>query len=112
MNHGKGFGVAISHDMHLECATGAVNPDWKVDKPIDFHRWREKLAMQKLQCNPKKLKCPGNFALRDSTQVPRRNRSPPRRPASVAASSSDESVTGSTFSGIGKEALIKEPDSG
>ena len=111
MNHGKGFGIAISYDVCLECATGSVNPDWKIDKPIDFYRWREKLAMQKLKCDPKKLKYPGDFALRNSTQVPRRNRSPPRRPA-VAASSSDESIAGSTCSGVSKDTLVEELDSG
>lgn len=112
MNHGKGFGIAISYDMYLECASGAINPDWKVDKPVDFYRWREKLAMQKLQCDPKKLKYPGDFALRNSTQVPRKHRSPPRRPPSAAASSSDESLAGSTCSGVSKEALLDELDSG
>lgn len=45
MNHGKALAVTTAYDMYLECAEGNLNSDWKVSKPVDFHRFREKLGM-------------------------------------------------------------------
>jgi len=49
MNHAKALAIVAACDMHLECCEGKLNPDWKVDKPVDFHRFRERLGMQMLK---------------------------------------------------------------
>jgi hypothetical protein len=46
--HGKGLAVVVAYDMNLECCEGKLNPEWKIEKPLDFwHDFREKLSEQK-----------------------------------------------------------------
>jgi len=52
MNHAKALAIVTAYDMYLECCEGKLNPDWKVDKPVDFHLFRERLGTQMLKYDP------------------------------------------------------------
>jgi len=60
MNHAKAIAVATAYDMHLEAAEGALDPDWRVTKPVDFFRFREILGMQAMKYNPRQRRYPGD----------------------------------------------------
>jgi len=68
MNHAKALAIVTAYDMYLECAEGKLNPAWKVDKPVDFHRFREKLGMQMLAYDPRSRLYAGDEKFRSSTQ--------------------------------------------
>ena len=44
MLHGKAMAVAVAYDMCLEVVEGKINNNWKLDEPMDFWRFQEKLA--------------------------------------------------------------------
>ena len=52
MLHGKAMEVVVAYDMHLEVAEGKINIDWELDEPMDFWRFREKLANSMLRYKP------------------------------------------------------------
>ena len=77
MNHGKKLAVVVAYDIYLELASGHVTSEWKVDKPVSFHRFREKLALQMLSYNPTKWKYPGDEKARaKKPKAKHYNRSP------------------------------------
>ena len=46
--HGKALAVVVAYDMYLECCKGKLNAEWKIEKPLDFWHFREKLTEQML----------------------------------------------------------------
>lgn len=60
MNHGKGMALAAACDIHLECCTGDLQEEWKVNKTASFHQFREKLVKQMLTCAPALNLCAGD----------------------------------------------------
>ncbi len=60
MIHGKALAVVVAYDMYLECSEGELEPAWKVEKPMDFWSFREKLSEQMLQYKPTRRKYPGD----------------------------------------------------
>jgi len=82
MTHAKAMAIAVAYDMCLECCTGKLRADCKVEKAVDFHRFREKLAVQMLNYNPQKRLHPGDENFRVCTQQNKKQRmrttSPPR----------------------------------
>ena len=60
MLHAKKFAIVTAYDLYLELCEGGVDPEWRVSKHVDFHRFREKLAMQMLAYSPAKLKYPSD----------------------------------------------------
>ena len=95
MNHAKKLGIVTANDMYLEFAEGGVDPGWKVDRPIDFHRFREKLAIQQLTHKPLLNKYPGDDKLLDHTKTPRKKR--PHTALSPLPSNSSSSVATRLF---------------
>ena len=75
MNHGKRLAVVVAYDIYLELASGNVTSEWKVDKPVSFHRFREKLALQMLSYTPTTMKYPGDEKARAVTKKPKAKRS-------------------------------------
>ena len=43
-NHGKALAVTVAYDMYRECAEGVINPEWKLEDPVDFHTFRDFLS--------------------------------------------------------------------
>jgi hypothetical protein len=104
MIHGKRLAVTVAYDMYLECAEGMLEQDWKVRRPVDFHRFREKLAIQMLQYSPKNNIYPGDDKFRVSTQVPKKK----RRRTSISVATDQAAVESIELRGnglIGREAL-------
>jgi hypothetical protein len=74
MIHGKALAVVVAYDMYLECAKGDLDPAWKIEKPMDFWPFREKLSEQMLQYKPTRRKYPGDGNMRAATQQSQRDR--------------------------------------
>ena len=60
MCHAKSMAVVVAYDMYLEVAEGNLNPAWKIANPVSFHRFREKLAIQMLEYDPRQRKYLGD----------------------------------------------------
>jgi hypothetical protein len=76
MIHAKAMAIVIAYDMYLECCEGNLDPTWKVDKPVDFFTFRERLALQMLHYNPSQQKLPGDEKFRLNTSKPKAQRTP------------------------------------
>jgi hypothetical protein len=73
--HGKALAVVVAYDMYIECCEGKLNADWKIQNPMTFWHFREKLSEQMLNYNPAKRNYPGDHNMRVATQQ-HRNRRP------------------------------------
>ena len=107
MLHGKKIGGTIAYDVYRECAEGDLDKDWKLDKVVDFYRFREKLASQQLTYDPSNRHYPGDSKLRVATQQHKSRRPlvpgelPPRSPATPATGNrSVASCSSSSTSGV------------
>ena len=89
--------------MYLECAEGKLNPAWRVDKPVSFHRFREKLAIQMLEYDPRKRKYLGDERFRVSTSQHKERRAITRPP--LSSSRSTTSASSSSSGAISREDL-------
>ncbi|KAL3936788.1 MAG: hypothetical protein SGARI_002405 [Bacillariaceae sp.] len=79
MIHAKAMAVVVAYDIYLECCEGKMRAgEWKVERPVSFHRFREKLAMQMLQYTPENRRYPGDEHFRVCTQQNRKKRGPNR----------------------------------
>ena len=58
--------------MYLEVAEGKLMGEWKLGEPMDFLRFRERLANGMLKYNPSARKYPGDEKMRPSTQQSQR----------------------------------------
>ena len=67
MLHAKAMAVVIAYDIYQECAEGNLDESWKVDKPLSFWHFREKLSEQMLKYRPVDRKYPGDSNLRCAT---------------------------------------------
>jgi len=94
MNHAKAMTVTIAYDIYLELCEGHLGNEYKIDKPVTFFRFREKLAKQMLHYSPKHRKYPGDDKFRCSTKqtMTQRKRVVPRT-LMTATSSDDTTVT-------------------
>jgi len=69
MLHAKAMAAVIAYDMYKECAEGHLRVgEWKLQKPVSFHCFRETLALQMMHYNPQKRMYPGDEKFRVSTQ--------------------------------------------
>ena len=66
--HGKAMAMVVVYDMYLEVAEGKINNDWKLDDPMEFWRFREKLENSMLRYKPIARKYSGDEIIRPSTQ--------------------------------------------
>ena len=95
MNHGKKLAITTAYDIYLELAEGVIDPQWRVKKPVDFHRFHEKLALQMLKYSPADKHYAGDEKHRASTKLPMKRRNPP--PATHNSSSSSSSTLATTI---------------
>jgi hypothetical protein len=50
MNHAKAMGLAIAYNMYKECAERGLDVEWKVEKPVLYHKFHNHhKAWQQLQ---------------------------------------------------------------
>ena len=114
MIHGKGAGITVAFDIYKELAEGRVKKAWKIDKLVDFYRFREKLSRQSLTYCPRNRCYPGDDKFRVSTQqklskrqLPSAGLSTPRSPTPGTPRSA-ASVASSSTSGITPEDVKQE----
>ena len=103
MLHAKSMAVVIAYDIYLECCEGHMRAgEWKQEKPCSFHRFREKLATQMLEYNPRERKYLGDERFRASTSQHKSRRPPLPTELSHSGSSSDSTMTSVTSESIKK----------
>jgi len=75
MLHAKAMAAVIAYDMYKECAEGNLRAgEWKIEKPVSFHCFRERLALQMIHYRPQKRAYPGDEHFRVSTQQHKKRR--------------------------------------
>ena len=79
MLHGKEMAVVVMYDMYLEVAEVKINNDSKLDEPMEFWWFREKLANSMLRYKPSARKYPGDEGMRPSTQQSLKQRAASKR---------------------------------
>ena len=107
MLHAKKFAIVTAYDIYLELSEGGVDPEWKT-KPVDFHRFREKLAIQMLAYSPAKLRYPGDSRARATTKLPMKRRHPKHSSSSSVSSVSSEFIQHSSGRICGDLAKLHE----
>jgi len=60
--------VVTAYDMYLEAASGSLCPEWKLEKPMSFHTFRDRLSSQALQYKARNKFYPGDDKTRAATQ--------------------------------------------
>ena len=90
--HGLAMAIVVAYDFYRECYEGKLNHDWKVEKPVDFFRFREKLASQMLSYNPKHAAYPGDKKTRLYTQQSLPSRFEAQHSSSTCTPSSSASI--------------------
>jgi len=58
--HGHALALCQSWQMYLECASGTVDPEWKLDKPLDCPQFRLKMGKQMCQYQASMNRYPGD----------------------------------------------------
>lgn len=79
MLHGFAMAVVTAYDFYLECASGSLDPAWKVETPVSFYQFRVQLARQMLAYDPKNMNYPGEEKLRCNTQKVKKKRAKKRK---------------------------------
>ena len=113
MIHAKAMAVVIAYDIYLECCFGELDSTWKRSRPVDFHRFREKLAIQMLTYSPKRHKYPGDEKFRVCTKMMKKDSPRPfnkkRKHGDPSGSTSAGSYT-TTSSGVSVSDLEENAD--
>ena len=68
MNHGLSLAVVVAYDMYREAASGSLGDEWRVERMMDFHQFRDRLSGQMLNYHPVKRVYPGDAQFRVSTK--------------------------------------------
>ena len=109
MLHAKSMAVVIAYDIYKECAEGLMRAgEWKLNKIVSFHRFREKLATQMLAYDPKDLKYPGDERFRAVTSIHKSRRTKRKLEEDFSRTGSSSRTTASNRSVVSKETIKKE----
>ena len=74
MKHFKSITGVMAYQMYLDCASGELDADWKVDKPMSHVSFRQKLGEQLCKYTAAKCKYPGDEFCRKFKKMNRRQR--------------------------------------
>ena len=74
MLHDKKIAISVAYSMYIEVAEGNLDPAWKVDSPLSFWDFRDKLSKQMLEYNPINLLYPGDENMRAVTGMEKKKR--------------------------------------
>jgi hypothetical protein len=69
MLHEKAMMIVTAYDMYIKFATSKLDPLWKVQKPMTFWRFRDRISIQMLQYDPQYRLYPGDDTLRKSRSL-------------------------------------------
>lgn len=61
--------VVTAYDMYLEAASGSLDPEWKLEEPMRFHTFRDRLSSQALLYKARNKFYPGDDKTRAFTQL-------------------------------------------
>ena len=64
----------MARQMYLECTLGSVNPDWKLDKPLEGTQFRNRMGEQLCKHRASNQCYPGDQFLRRTTQLNKKQR--------------------------------------
>ena len=64
----------MAWQMYLECALGSVNPDWKLDKPLEGTQFCNRMGEQLCKHRASNQCYPGDQFLRRTTQLNKKQR--------------------------------------
>lgn len=93
--HGKSLAKCMAYEMYKECASGQVDPAWKVDKPKSAKAFRRTLAKQMCNYRARNTFYPGDDKLRNTTKLPKKRRG--MKQSNVNASINDEDHVGVSY---------------
>jgi hypothetical protein len=68
MLHGKALPVVVAWDMYCKVTEGKLDPDWKIDGPMDFYTFCDQSSQQMLTYQPSKWKYLGDELMQLSTR--------------------------------------------
>jgi hypothetical protein len=74
MNHAKAMGLAVAYNMYKECAEGGLDPAWKCEKPVSYHKFHDILSRQMMQWDPAHQAYPGDKNMRRVQQLNKEKR--------------------------------------
>ena len=69
MLHAKAMTVVVAYDMYREVSEGNLNPSWKIQKPMSYWEFRDRLGIQMLHYDPKYCIYPGDERMRPYTAL-------------------------------------------
>ncbi|CAB9507864.1 expressed unknown protein [Seminavis robusta] len=100
MLHAKAMAVVVAYDIYLEACEGKLQglADCRLNKPVSFYRFREKLAKQMLEYAPRHCRYLGDEKMRDTTSTPKAKRKRSRSPQRNNNRPADDELT--TASGV------------
>ena len=84
MRHGKALALCMAWQMYVDCASGDVDPDWKLDKPLTSPKFRLRMGEQMCDYNARNCAYPGDEFLRSVTRLSKRQRTDMRTVLDVA----------------------------
>jgi hypothetical protein len=73
-NHAIAIVVASAYDIYKECCEGGLDPQWKIDNPVEFWDFRKLLSEQAIKYSPKHHIYAGDENMRAATVVPLKDR--------------------------------------
>ena len=74
MIHAQALAIVTAYDIYCEVVDGDLDGEWRLDGPVDFWSFRDRLSIQMLEYSPLKRKYPGDSAMRSSTQQRKKDR--------------------------------------
>lgn len=99
--HGKAFSKCMAYELYKHCASGSVDPDWKVDNPLSAKGFRQKMATQMCNYRARNMLYPGDEKFRNTTKTPKKRRGVKRSHDTAndetTADNSEVETTGVTY---------------
>lgn len=87
MRHAKSLTYVMVYQMYVDCASGEVDPDWKLEKPMTHGEFRQKLGEQMCKYSAANLLYPGDERCTSYTRLSHKQRS--KRKASALQKCAD-----------------------
>ena len=66
--------ITVPYSLYIEVTAGNLDPEWKVESPLSFYKFRDKISKQMLSYNPQDLLYPGDENMRYFTILPKDRR--------------------------------------
>ena len=67
MIHAQALAIVTAYDIYCEVVDGDLDSEWRLDGPVDFWSFRDRLSIQMLEYSPTKRQYTGDSAMLSST---------------------------------------------